>query len=134
MRFKPHKQVRLARKFLDRNYDEPITIESLSRQVALSPYYLIRSFRKAYRQTPHQYLMQQRITRAKHLLRNSDLSITDICMTVGYESPGSFSTLFRKAAGISPSAYRSSSQRSSKPGYVPLCECYLHGIEDRSDT
>lgn len=134
MRVKPHEQVRLARKFLDRNFDEPITIENLSREVALSPYYLIRSFRKAYRQTPHQYLMEQRITRAKELLRNSDLSITEICVTVGYDSLGSFSTLFRKATGISPSAYRTSSQPTSRPAYIPLCECYLHGIEDLPDS
>jgi AraC-like DNA-binding protein len=130
----PHEQVRLARRLLDQSYDAPITIEDLSREVALSPYYLIRVFREAYKQTPHQYLMEQRIARAKELLRNSDLSITEICAAVGYESLGSFSTLFRKVAGLSPSAYRHRSQPTSTPTYIPLCVRLLHGLDDQPDS
>lgn len=133
MRLNPHKQIRLARLFLDRSYCEPITIDDLSREVALSPFYLIRSFRHVYKQTPHQYLVGQRIAKAKELLRNSDLSITEICVEVGFESLGSFSTLFRKVAGVSPSAYRSSSQPTSKPAYIPLCICVHHGIQEQPD-
>jgi AraC-like DNA-binding protein len=129
----PHQQVRLARLLLDRSYYSPITIEDLSREVALSPYYLIRAFRHVYKQTPHQYLMAQRIARAKELLRNSDLSITEICSAVGFESLGSFSTLFRKVAGVSPRAYRTSSQPTPTPAYIPLCTCLLHGIKDPTD-
>ena len=130
VRLNPHKQVRLARLLLDRSYDAPITIGDLSREVALSPYYLIRAFRHVYKQTPHQYLVGQRIARAKELLRNSDLSITEICVAVGFESLGSFSTLFSKVAGISPSAYRDSCHPTSTPAYIPFCVCLLHGIED----
>jgi len=130
----PHKQVRLARLMLDRRYDAPITIEDLSREVALSPYYLIRAFRRAYKQTPHQYLIKQRIDRAKELLRNSDMSVTDICVEVGFESLGSFSSLFRKATGLSPSAYRISSSPNLPPAYIPFCVCLLHGIEDETET
>lgn len=133
MRSNPHPQVRLARLLLDRNFDRPMTIDDLSREVALSPYYLIRAFRRVYRQTPHQYLVEQRIARAKELLRNSDLSITEICITVGFESLGSFSTLFRKVTGISPSAYRLSSHLTSNSAYIPLCVCLLHGITDQND-
>lgn len=89
MRLSANEQVRLARHVMDRRYDTPLTIEALSREVALSPYYLIRVFRRAYRQTPHQYLVGRRIARAKELLRNSDLSITEICAAVGFESLGS---------------------------------------------
>jgi len=119
---------------MDRRYDAPITIEDLSREVALSPYYLIRSFRQVYKQTPHQYLVGQRIARAKDLLRNSDLSITEICFAVGFESLGSFSTLFRKVAGVSPRAYRVSSQPTLTPAYIPFCVCLLHGIKDQSEV
>jgi AraC-like DNA-binding protein len=126
----PHKQVRLARLVLDRSYNSPITIEDLSREVALSPYYLIRAFRHVYKQTPHQYLVGRRIARAKELLRNSDLSITEICAEVGFESLGSFSTLFSKVAGISPSAYRLSCNPTFPPAYIPFCVCLLHGLED----
>ena len=129
----PHQPSRQARRVLEQNYDTSLTIEDLSREVALSPYHLIRTFRHVYKQTPHQYLVNQRIAKAKELLRNSDLSITEICAAVGYESLGSFSTLFRKVAGVSPTTYRLSSKPTSKPAYIPLCICLLHGIEDRPD-
>lgn len=128
-----NEQAQLARRLLDRGYATSITIEQLSREVALSPYYLIRLFRRIYRQTPHQYLVQQRIARAKELLRTTDLPITEICIAVGFESLGSFSALFRKVAGISPSAYRSSAQATTTPAYIPLCVCFLHGIDDFPD-
>ncbi|MBC8171854.1 MAG: helix-turn-helix transcriptional regulator [Anaerolineae bacterium] len=130
VRLNPHKQVRLARLLLDRSYDAPITIEDLSREVALSPYYLIRAFKYVYKQTPHQYLVQQRIARAKELLRTTDLPVTEICLAVGFESLGSFSTLFSKVVGISPSAYRVSCNPNLPPAYIPFCVCLLHGIED----
>lgn len=133
MRLNPHQQVRLARRVLDRNYNAPITIDDLSREVALSPFYLIRAFRHVYKKTPHQYLVGQRIARAKELLRDSDLSVTEICMAVGFESLGSFSTLFRKVAGVSPSAYRLRSNPTPTPNYIPLCVCLLNGIEDQPD-
>ncbi|HEX3049025.1 MAG TPA: helix-turn-helix transcriptional regulator [Aggregatilineaceae bacterium] len=128
-----HEQAHLARRFLDRGYTTPITIEQLSQEVALSPYYLIRLFRRIYKQTPHQYLIQLRISRAKELLSYSDLSITEICTDVGFESLGSFSALFRKSVGLAPSAYRRSSQTSQKSVYIPLCACLLHGIHDTLD-
>jgi AraC-like DNA-binding protein len=129
----PHEQARLARRLLDRSYTTPITIEQLSHEVALSPYYLIRLFRRTYKRTPHQYLIQLRIARAKELLSSSDLSITEICAEVGFESLGSFSALFSKLVGISPRAYRRSSQTIRKSVYIPLCACLLHGISDTFD-
>jgi AraC-like DNA-binding protein len=129
----PHESVRVARRFIDRHFDAPLTIRQLSDQAALSPYHLIRLFRRAYRQTPHQYLVQQRIARAKELLRTTDLPVTEICIAVGFESLGSFSTLFRKVAGISPSAYRASASPPTTPAYIPLCACIQHAIDDNPD-
>src|SRR5450432_1346130 len=91
-------RLRLARTFIERHYDAPITLERISEEAGFSPYHFIRLFRAAYRQTPHQYVMQQRIEKAKDLLRSSDLSIIDVCYAVGFESLGSFSTLFRRVA------------------------------------
>lgn len=130
MHLNAHQQIRRARLLLEQSYDTPITIEDLSRAVALSPYYLIRAFKHTYRQTPHQYLIQQRIAKAKELLRNTTLPVTEICIAVGFESLGSFSTLFSKVAGISPSAYRVSADATTRPAYIPLCVCYLQGIDD----
>ncbi|NOK57622.1 MAG: hypothetical protein GFH27_549303n113 [Chloroflexi bacterium AL-W] len=126
-----HEQAYQVRRMMDQGYATSITIEQLSKAVALSPFYLIRLFRHIYKQTPHQYLIHLRIARAKELLRNSDLSIMEICMAVGYESLGSFSTLFRKVAGLSPSAYRVCSRPTCTSTYIPLCVCVLHNIEDR---
>jgi AraC-like DNA-binding protein len=126
-------QIRLVRRLLDRQYAAPLTIDDLSRAAALSPYYLIRAFKHAYRQTPHQYLVMRRIERAKMLLRDSDLSITEICFAVGFESLGSFSTLFRKMSGLSPRAYRQCSRPTSRPSYIPWCVCRLHGIDEQPD-
>jgi AraC-like DNA-binding protein len=134
VRLNPHESVRLARRLLDRYYDKPITIEELSREAAFSPYHFIRLFRRIYKQTPHQYLVQQRIARAKELLRTTDLPVTEICMTVGFESLGSFSTLFSKVVGLSPSAYRVSCNPNLPPAYIPFCVCLLHGIEDQPDV
>ena len=127
-------QTQLARQILDKAYATPITIEQLSDEIALSPFYFIRLFRRIYKQTPRQYLIQLRIAKAKELLRHSDLSIIEICIAVGYESPASFSTLFRKIAGISPSAYRTNSYPNQKPTYIPLCICLSHGIEDEPQS
>lgn len=128
MYLSPHDCVRTARRSLDKYYNTPITIEQLSHEAALSPYHFIRLFRRFYRQTPHQYLVQQRIARAKELLRTTELPITDICIEVGFTSLGSFSALFSKVAGISPTSYRASVRPTAAPAYIPLCACLLHGI------
>lgn len=128
------KQMQLARRILDKEYTTAITIEQLSREIALSPYYLIRLFRSVYKQTPHQYLIQLRIKKAKDLLINSNLSVTEICAVVGYESLGSFSALFYKTVGVSPSIYRANSQAIQKSTYIPLCTCFRHGLHDTPDS
>ncbi|MBX3082736.1 MAG: helix-turn-helix transcriptional regulator [Anaerolineae bacterium] len=126
--------LRGIRKFMDGNLAAPITIDGLSRRAALSPYHFIRVFRWTYQQTPHQYLSQRRIEKAKELLRSSELPITEICSAVGFESLGSFSTLFRKQVGLSPRHYRNAASRISHAHahstYIPLCCCVMHGIPD----
>ncbi|MEL6408010.1 MAG: AraC family transcriptional regulator [Chloroflexota bacterium] len=126
-------QIQLARQILEYEYTTAITVEQLSNRVALSRFHLIRRFCHAYRQTPHQYLIHLRINKAKDLLVNSELSITDICFRVGYESLGSFSTLFCKTVGIPPSAYRQSGQNIREASYIPLCNYYLHDLNHTLD-
>lgn len=129
-----NEQLHLARQILDRDFAAPITIAQLSHDVALSPYYLIRLFRRSYKQTPHQYVMQLRINKAKDLLVNTDLTVTEICVDVGYESLGSFSALFCKMVGLPPSVYRANSNRTHHNAtYIPLCTCLFHGIDDPAD-
>jgi AraC-like DNA-binding protein len=125
--------LRRARAFIDRHYNQPITLERTSREAGFSPFHFIRLFRAVYKQTPHQYLIQRRIEKAKELLQDDDLSITDICYAVGFASPGSFSTLFRRTVGLSPSAYRQSVCPAHRQAFVPLCFQVKHGIGAASD-
>jgi AraC-like DNA-binding protein len=127
-----HARLHIARRFIDHNYDTPLTLEHISSEAGFSPYHFIRLFRAAYRQTPHQYLMQQRIEKAKELLRSSDMPINEICYTVGFESLGSFTTLFRRIAGLSPGAYRKWSTRrpANTPTHIPLCHRLNRNLPD----
>lgn len=121
-------RLRAARAYLDANYASAITIQYVSREAALSPYHFIRLFCRVYKQTPHQYLIQRRVDRAKELLRSSELSITEICLEIGFESLGSFSTLFRKSTGLSPREYRKKATKPAHPSTIPLCVCLRYGI------
>jgi len=130
----PHPQIEslhLARAYVDNYYDQPITLKHISSAAGFSPYHFIRLFRQTYRQTPYQYVMQRRIERAKELLRSSDLPISVICYQVGFESLGSFSTLFRRVTGLPPSAYRSRASVGHISTHVPFCHRVMLGLEDR---
>lgn len=101
-------EVRLlrARDFIDRCFDRPLDLEVIARQAHFSRYHFLRAFRRAYAVTPHQYLTRRRIDAARDLLEESDLSVTEVCLAVGFQSLGSFSTLFRRHVGRSPADYR----------------------------
>ena len=122
--------LRRVRRYIDLNASEPITIDGLSHQASLSRYHFIRAFRAVFRQTPHQYLITRRIQKAKELLRTSDLPITEICAEVGFESLGSFSTLFAKLVGLSPRRYRQvASKGTAANAHIPLCNYLKHGLD-----
>jgi AraC-like DNA-binding protein len=91
---------------IEANYDRPLILDDIAASVHYSRFHFIRLFRTAYARTPHQYLMQRRIEKAKELLAATDLSVTEICLAVGFESLGSFSTLFRRYVGRAPQQYR----------------------------
>ncbi len=104
--------------FIDRHYAEPLTVRLLARRARLSPFHFIRTFRAATGLTPHQYVRERRLERARHLLSTTPMPVTEICQAVGFTSLGSFSTLFRRSTGKSPVAYRASERR---PVYIPGC-------------
>ena len=95
-----------VRDLIDRAYAGPLDIPALARSAHVSEAYFSRSFKAAFGQTPHQYLLSRRMERAKALLRAGDLSVTDVCLAVGFTSLGSFSSQFRRFVGTSPTAYR----------------------------
>ena len=91
---------------MDREYAQPLDVEALARGVNMSAGHLSRQFRLAYGESPYSYLMTRRIERAMALLRQGDLSVTEVCFAVGCSSLGTFSTRFTELVGMSPSSYR----------------------------
>src|SRR4026208_1008014 len=114
-----------ARKFIDLCYDLPLDLNEISSHACFSRYHFLRLFRQAFNKTPHQYLIERRIERAKELLRTDDLRVTDVCFEVGFQSLGSFSTLFRREVGHAPVAYR---ERAQAKRQVPGCFLVMHKL------
>jgi AraC-like DNA-binding protein len=118
-----------ARELLAQLDDPQPTIEALAREVGISPYHFIRQFEALFGVTPHQYRIQVRLDRAKELLAAQQRSVTAVCMDVGFSSLGSFSTLFSRRFGVTPSAYR---RRVKAADLVPGCLALMANIPDRS--
>jgi AraC-like DNA-binding protein len=98
--------LRRARDLMDREYARPIDVAELARTALMSQAHFSRQFRATYGETPYGYLMTRRIERAKALLRNGDVSVTEVCFDVGCTSLGSFSARFTQLVGETPTAYR----------------------------
>lgn len=113
-----------ARKFIDLCYDLPLDLDEISSHACFSRYHFLRLFRQAFNKTPHQYLVERRIERAKELLSSRDLRVTDVCFEVGFQSLGSFSSLFHKSVGHAPITYREKS-RESQAAKRQIPGCFL---------
>ena len=98
--------LRRARDLMDREYAQPLDVPSMARAALMSTAHFSRKFRAAYGETPYGYLMSRRIERAKTLLRDGRLSVTEVCLEVGCASLGSFSARFTELVGETPTAYR----------------------------
>jgi AraC-like DNA-binding protein len=118
-----------ARELLSQLDGPQPTIEALAREVRISPYHFIRQFEAVFGVTPHQYRIQVRLDRAKHLLAAQRRSVTAVCMEVGFSSLGSFSTLFSRRFGETPSGYR---RRVRAANLVPGCLSLMANMPDRS--
>lgn len=120
-----------ARLLIDSSFDRTLNLDEISSEACFSRYHFIRLFKRVFKRTPHQYLMEKRIERAKELLAESRLSVTDVCFEVGFQSLGSFSTLFHKRVGTSPIIYRTNlselSRESAGPAWIPFCFQVMHG-------
>jgi AraC-like DNA-binding protein len=111
--------LRRVRDRIDREYAQPLDVEALARGAHMSAGHLSRQFRLAYGESPYSYLMTRRIERAMALLRRGDLSVTDVCFTVGCSSLGTFSTRFSELVGMPPTAYRA--QAAGATQGMPSC-------------
>ncbi|MBI1787709.1 MAG: helix-turn-helix transcriptional regulator [Acidobacteria bacterium] len=101
-----YRRLHRARDYIAASIGEPIALDDMARAACLSPNHFLRAFKQLFHQTPHQYLTARRLERAQALLAGSDRSVTEISLEVGFESPSSFSTLFRRRVGVSPAMSR----------------------------
>ncbi|HEY9353119.1 MAG TPA: AraC family transcriptional regulator [Nocardioides sp.] len=118
-RLRDLKLLRKVKDRIDREYAQPLDVEALAAGVHMSAGHLSREFKKAYGEPPYSYLMTRRVERAMTLLRRGDLSVTDICFSVGFGSLGTFSTRFSELVGMSPSVYREKATEGG--GGIPPC-------------
>ena len=95
-----------ARDAMDRAYAEPLDVRAVAAVAHVSEAHFIRTFRAVFGETPHRYLQRRRVERSMFLLRETDRSVTDICLDVGFTSLGTFSRMFREIVGETPSGYR----------------------------
>ena len=101
-----YRRLHRARDYARACLDQPVNINEMAGVACLSTNHFLRTFKQAFQQTPHQYLTRLRIERAQSLLTQTDHRVTDICFAVGFESIGSFSSLFRQRVGLAPEEYR----------------------------
>jgi transcriptional regulator GlxA family with amidase domain len=101
-----HRSLTKAREFMRHAYWRPVSLPDVAAQANLSPYHFLRVYKRAYGETPHEFLTRLRIERAKTLLARGSHNVTEACFEVGFSSLGSFSVLFAYRVGLSPSEYR----------------------------
>ena len=95
-----------ARDAMDRAYAEPLNVRAVAVVAHVSEAHFIRSFRVVFGETPHRYLQRRRVERSMFLLRETERSVTDVCLDVGFSSLGTFSRTFREIVGETPTGYR----------------------------
>lgn len=128
-----YRRLVLAKLFIDAHYGEKINIDNIADEAYCSKFHFIRLFKKTYGNTPHQYLIQVRIDRAKQLLKK-DLPVSDACFGVGFESISSFKALFKKVVGLTPTAYRDQHRALTEAilkqptRYIPGCFVEKSGL------
>src|SRR5438034_8359956 len=128
----PARHLLRAKDLADAWYFEPLDVDDLAHAAGLSRAHFSREFRRAFGEPPHTYLLTRRLERAAALLRSTDRSVADICLSVGLQSIGSFTTSFTRTYGISPTAYRASFPPAANQAQVPACVVRLNARRQRS--
>lgn len=105
-----YRRLYLAKDYADALYATPMTLDDMADVAGFSANHLLRTFKQAFGQSPHQYVTSRRLAQAQLLLQKTDQSITEVCHAVGFESLSAFSWLFRRRFGVSPQQYREQSR------------------------
>src|SRR5438876_3107840 len=117
----PARHLLRAKDLADAWYFEPLDVDDLARAAGLSRAHFSREFRRAFGDSPHAYLLTRRLERAAALLRATDRSVADICLSVGLQSVGSFTTSFTRTFGVPLPAYRDAHPPALHHQRVPGC-------------
>ncbi|MCV7287251.1 helix-turn-helix transcriptional regulator [Mycolicibacterium wolinskyi] len=117
----PARYLLRAKDLADARYADPITVDDLAAAAGLSRAHFSRMFTRTFGESPRAYLQSRRLERAAALLRNTDRSVADICVMVGLQSVGSFTSSFAKVYGKPPAAYRASLPPAALRAPVPSC-------------
>jgi AraC-like DNA-binding protein len=123
----PARHLLRAKDLADARYFEPLGVEDLAKAAGLSRAHFSREFRRAFGVSPHAYLLTRRLERAAALLRNTDRSVVDVCLAVGLQGLGSFTTSFKRAYGMTPTAYRAAYPPAVSQAVVPACVARAYG-------
>ncbi|MEO7069241.1 MAG: AraC family transcriptional regulator [Nostocoides sp.] len=116
--------LRRARDEADRSYAGDVDLDRLAAVAGLSKFHFLRLFRSTYGMTPGAYVSKRRIERAQDLLRATNLTVTEVCLAVGFSSPGSFSSRFQSLVGESPSAFQRRHAAAGAP-HIPGCYVFM---------
>ena len=117
----PARHLLRAKDLADARYSERLGVDDMAGAAGLSRAHFSREFRRTFGESPHGYLLTRRLERAAALLRNTDRSVAEICVSVGLQSVGSFTSSFGRVYGRSPTAYRASFPPASQHALVPTC-------------
>ncbi|MGE3801915.1 MAG: helix-turn-helix domain-containing protein [Candidatus Kapaibacterium sp.] len=110
-----YRRLQRAKEYIDAYYSAALTIPEIASAACLSTHHFLRTFKQVFGMTPYRYITHRRMEEARNLLLKTDLPVSAICYDIGFESPGSFSSLFRQQTGMSPAAYRADHRRGLRP-------------------
>ncbi|MDN5214577.1 AraC family transcriptional regulator [Fulvivirgaceae bacterium BMA12] len=133
-----YRRIVQAKLFIDKNFADHLDLDNIAGEAFFSKYHFLRLFKKIYHKTPYQYLTAVRIEKAMELLGNNK-SVTEVCFLVGFESISSFSGLFKRLVGTSPSAYLLQQQQikaqvlKTPLRFVPNCFAENYGWKQKSN-
>ena len=128
----PARHLLKAKDLADARYSERLGVDDLARAAGLSRAHFSREFRAAFGESPHEYLLTRRMERAAALLRNTDRSVADVCLSVGLQSIGSFTTTFKRTYGVTPTAYRAAYPPAAARAMLPACVVRFFGRPQHS--
>ncbi len=123
----PARHLLRAKDLADARYVEPLGVNEMATAAGLSRAHFSREFRREFGESPHAYLLTRRLERAAALLRTTDNSVAEICFSVGLASVGSFTTSFKRAFGVTPTAYRAKFPPASSLAMIPGCIARAYG-------